>query len=143
MRPHSAASSTASEDGADTAASTGTPAITAFCASSNDARPDTTSTPPFAGIPRCMSAQPSTLSTALCRPTSSRTTIGSPAAVKSPAACSPPVLSKTRCRSRSTSGSAATTSGSTCTGSSAGEWRVRRRTASSDALPHTPHDEVV
>ena len=44
------ASSTASDEGADTAASTGTPAITAFWASSNDARPDTMRTVPAAGM---------------------------------------------------------------------------------------------
>ena len=37
-------------DGADTAASTGIPAITAFWASSNDARPLTSSTVPVSGM---------------------------------------------------------------------------------------------
>ena len=106
VTPVSCASATASDDGADTAASTGTPAITAFCTSSNDARPETISTQPRAGTRSCCSAQPSTLSTALCRPTSSRTTSGVPAAVKSPAACRPPVESKTRCAERSASGNA-------------------------------------
>ena len=39
VSPVSAARSTASEDGAETAASKGIPAMTAFCTSSNDARP--------------------------------------------------------------------------------------------------------
>ncbi len=78
VTPCSAASSTASEDGADTAASTGTPAIAAFCTSSNDARPDTISTVPPSGTRPSSNAQPVALSTALCRPTSSRTTSGSP-----------------------------------------------------------------
>jgi hypothetical protein len=102
--PVSTASSTASDDGAETAASTGTPAIAAFCTSSNDARPETISTWPAAGTRPCSSAQPSTLSTALCRPTSSRTTSGEPSAVNSPAACRPPVESNSRWLLRSTSG---------------------------------------
>ena len=44
MSPDWLARSTASDDGADTAASTGMPAITAFWVSSNDARPLTSST---------------------------------------------------------------------------------------------------
>ncbi len=47
--------------------------MTAFWASSNDARPLTWSTHPRSGTRSCCSAQPRTLSTALCRPTSSRT----------------------------------------------------------------------
>ncbi len=46
MSPDWLARSTASEDGADTAASTGMPAITAFWVSSKDARPLTSSTVP-------------------------------------------------------------------------------------------------
>src|SRR6185312_4265536 len=60
--PISPASSTASDDGADTAASTGTPAIAAFCTSSNDARPDTISTVPAAGTRFSSNAQPRVLS---------------------------------------------------------------------------------
>jgi hypothetical protein len=71
--PDFAASSAASDDGAGTAASTGIPAITAFCTSSKDARPLTSSTQPASGSLPSRSAQPTTLSTALCLPTSSRT----------------------------------------------------------------------
>ena len=57
------------------------------------------------GLPDALrSAQPSTLSTALCRPTSSRTTSGEPSAVNSPAACRPPVDSNRRWALRSVSG---------------------------------------
>ena len=141
--PCSAASSAASDDGADTAASNGTPAIAAFCTSSNDARPDTSNTVPRNGIRPSSNAQPSTLSTALCRPTSSRTTRAVPSAVNSPAPCRPPVAANTRCRSRNASGSAARVSGLTRSGSSATGNRVLSRTASSAAFPHTPHDDVV
>jgi hypothetical protein len=53
------------------------------------------------------------------------------------------VRSNTRCRVRSASGSPASTAGATRKGSAAGENRVRSFTASSDAFPHTPHDDVV
>ena len=57
----------------------------AFCVSSNDARPDTIEhAADVRGSRRACSAQPTTLSTALCRPTSSRTTSSSPSAVKRP-----------------------------------------------------------
>src|ERR671912_491085 len=56
--PTSRASSTASDDGADTAASTGMPAITAFWVSSNDARPLTRRTVALSGIRSFSSAQP-------------------------------------------------------------------------------------
>src|SRR4051794_2864752 len=44
VSPASTARSTASDDGAETAASTGAPAVHAFCTSSNEARPLTCST---------------------------------------------------------------------------------------------------
>ncbi len=71
------------------AATTGTPAIAAFWISSNEARPESRSTEPVAGMRPFSRAQPSTLSTALCRLTSSRITCSSPAAPKSPAPCGP------------------------------------------------------
>ena len=80
MRPACWASSTASELGADTAASIGSPASTAFWVSSYDARPETTSTNSDSGSRSCRIAQPITLSTALCRPMSSRTQISDPSA---------------------------------------------------------------
>ena len=86
---------------------------TAFWHSSYDARPLTTSTCPCKGSRSASSAQPTTLSTALCRPTSSRTTSGSsPPTSNSPAACRPPVRSKTDCRLPSRSGREASQAGS-------------------------------
>ena len=58
VSPDWLARSTASDDGADTAAITGTPAMTAFCASSKDARPLTRRTVPDNGIRLCSTAQP-------------------------------------------------------------------------------------
>ncbi len=52
--------------------------MTAFCTSSKLARPETCSTVPRSGSRPSRAARPMTLSTALCRPTSSRTTIGAP-----------------------------------------------------------------
>src|ERR1700684_3064105 len=117
VRPPSSASEAASEDGADTAASTGAPIMIAFCASSNDARPLTSKMCPASGSRPERSAQPATLSTALCLPTSSRRTSSVPSGLNSPAACSPPVRLKTRCASRRVSGRAASTAGETRTGS--------------------------
>ena len=143
VMPASSAISTASDDGADTATRAGTPAITAFWVSSNEARPETMSTVPAAGTFRVSRAWPRTLSTALCRPTSSRTASRVPSAVNRPAPCSPPVESNTFCAARRASGSPKSTSAGSLTGSSAGGNTVRVRTASSEALPHTPHEEVV
>ena len=77
----SRARSTARLDGADTATMPATPAATAFCTISNETRPLTTSRRSAAGNRPSSSARPITLSTALCRPTSSRTAMRSPAAV--------------------------------------------------------------
>ena len=113
--PASAASEAASEDGADTAASTGTPIMTAFCASSNEARPLTSRMCPARGSRPERSAQPASLSTALCRPTSSRSASSAPSGVNRPAACRPPVWLKTRWACLSWSGSPASTAGETWT----------------------------
>ena len=53
------------------------------------------------------------------------------------------MLAKTFCAARSFSGIADSVSAATVDGSSPGQWRLISRTASSDALPHTPHDDVV
>ena len=127
-------------EGAEAADSTGMPAIHAFCTSSNDVRPLTCSSVPASGSRPSASAQPTTLSTALCRPTSSRTQSTSPAAVNSPAACSPPVRSKTAWASRNRSGSAASRGAGTRTASSATDQRAVVLTASRLSLPHTPHE---
>ena len=140
VMPTSRASSTASDDGAETAASTGMPAIAAFWVSSKLARPLTISTCPDSGSRPARTPSPTTLSTALCRPTSSRRATSSPSAVNSPAACSPPVRSKTSCAARSRSGSAAAPP------AAAGRRRRRRRSAvfvriaSMLALPQTPQE---
>lgn len=65
MIPDASANETASDDGADTAASTGIPAISAFWVNSNDARPLTNNTEAPSGIRSRSKAQPMTLSTAL------------------------------------------------------------------------------
>jgi hypothetical protein len=121
VRPAWLARSTASEDGAETAASTGIPAITAFCVSSKEARPLTSSTVPDSGIRSFSTAQPMTLSTALCLPMSSRTTSMVPSASNSAAPCRPPVLANTRCDLRRWSGIAVSASAVTTVGSSPGE----------------------
>ena len=120
MIPDSSASETASDDGADTAASTGIPASSAFWVNSNDARPLTSSTDALSGTRSCSSAQPMTLSTALCRPMSSRTTSMVPSAENSAAACSPPVLAKTFCALRSWPGIALSVAAATVRGIVAG-----------------------
>ena len=143
MRPAFSASSTASEDGAETAASSGTPARTAFWTSSNDARPLTSRTQPVKGRRPFSSAQPTTLSTALCLPTSSRIAISSPSARNNPAACRPPVRENTRCASRSRSGSTASMSGANCAVSAASGACGRTQMSSMDVFPQIPHALVV
>ena len=59
------ASWTASVDGAETAATAGTPASSAFWTISNDARPDTSSRCSASGKRPSIAARPSALSTAL------------------------------------------------------------------------------
>ena len=91
VRSLALASSTARLEGAETAERIGIPAITPLCTSSIDARPLTCRTCPRKGRSCSRAANPTTLSTALCRPTSSRTTTGVPSTRNSPAACRPPV----------------------------------------------------
>ena len=88
------------------------PAIEAFCVSSKLARPDTMSTMPVSGSRFSFTAQPITLSTALWRPTSSRSTSIRPVRPsKRAAACSPPVFSNTAWAARSCSGKVTRTAG--------------------------------
>jgi hypothetical protein len=143
VRPASSARLAASEDGAETAASSGRPASTAFCTSSNDARPLTSSAQPLSGSRSCSSAHPTILSTALCLPTSSRTAISSPEPVNSPAACSPPVREKTRWASRSRSGSDARTDGANRVASEPTAACGVAQMSSTLVLPQTPHALVV
>ena len=82
-------------------------------------------------------AQPNTLSMALCLPMSSRSTISSPRASKSAAACSPLVRPKIACAPRSFSGNWQSVSGSN-RDAGFGRCRPRRRTSAIEALPQTP-----
>jgi hypothetical protein len=86
VMPASAARSTASEDGADTADRVAMPALSAFWVSSNDALPLTCRMQPRSGSRSSRSAHPMTLSTALCLSTSSRRHSSCPSLVNSPAA---------------------------------------------------------
>ena len=139
--PRSVARSTARLEGAPTATSIGQPATAAFWTSSKDKRPLTQSTWSASGRSCSRNAQPTTLSSALCRPTSSRTHNGSPTAEKSPVACRPPVTANAACASRSRSGSDPTSDiGSRSCDSTRG---ASTSTASSAPLPQTPHDDEV
>ncbi len=74
---------------------------------------------------------------------SSRTTSVVPSASNSAAPCSPPVLANTFCSARSLVGHRRQRLGADLRRVVAGAVRLISRTASSDALPHTPHDDVV
>ena len=137
--PRSSASSTARDVGAPTPTRIGEPARAAFCTSSNASRPLTHSTRSVSGRAPSSSAHPTTLSIALCRPTSSRTWSSSPAAENSPVACSPPVRSKVGWRSRSGS-SASSARGIDGPPETTG---AIASTSSSAPLPQIPQDEVV
>ena len=105
--PTSRASSTARLDGAPTAATTGTPAIAAFCTSSKLARPLRKSTRVAERQrARASSAAPTSLSTALCRPDVLPHRVERPSASNSAAAWRPPVASKTACAARARLGHA-------------------------------------
>ena len=84
--------------------------------------------------------EPTTLSTALCRPTSSRTTTRVPSASNSPAACSPPVRPNPGCCSRSRSGSASTRVEVERAPASAGA--AAASTSWTVSVPHTPQAEL-
>src|SRR5437764_845961 len=81
-----AAISIASVEGAETKATIGILAESAFCMISKDARPLTRSMHEASGSSRSRKARPITLSTALCRPISSLTKRGLPSRPKMPAA---------------------------------------------------------
>ena len=105
VSPKRRAASTARLDGAETAQTIGMPAVAAFWMISKLARPETRST--LLGSGRCpaSSSEPISLSSALCRPTSSRRPISFPLVSNSAAACRPPVWSNRRCAFRSSGGS--------------------------------------
>jgi len=134
--PPSRASSIASVDGADTAQTIGMPARRAFWTISKEVRPLTCRMQFESGINRWSSAAPTTLSTALWRPTSSRATSNFPRPSKSPAACSPPVRAKPCCASRSRSGSSSRSSTSTARSPFTGG--ATARSSSIVARPQTP-----
>ena len=83
--------------------------------------------------------RPTTLSTALWRPTSSATTSSRPADVNKPAACSPPVSSKTSCAGRSLSGRLPSVDAAIVHDARIGGVSVR--SDSIVRLPHSPHEE--
>ena len=123
VRPDSQAKSTASEDGADTAASTGTPAITAFWVNSNDARPLTRRQHRRAQRDPIIFERPANhLIDGVMSPDIFR---GPPSIVpstsNSPAACRPPVLAKTFWAERSRSGIAVSVCAATPAGWSPGQ----------------------
>ena len=106
---------------------------------SNDDRPLTTSTWRLNGKKALRERVPQrTLSTALCRPTSSRTTSKRPVSSKSAAACRPPVRSKARWARRIASGIAAITSRRFAGRRRSAIGSSRVRIASIVALPHRP-----
>ena len=92
VRPARRAAWTASAVGALTATSEPKPAAQAFCTISTEARPLTNSPRPVAGSSPASSIAPTTLSTALWRPTSSRVSSTVPSRSKAAAAWTAPVL---------------------------------------------------
>ena len=118
----------------------GIPATAAFWTISKLTRPETIRIRSLRGSSPASTCEPITLSSALCRPTSSRMAMSSPAGENSAAACRPPVSSNARCAARSRSGRARITVRAT-TGPS-GRGSQRRATSSMDALPQMPHDAV-
>ncbi len=87
--------------GAETAQTIGTPAARHFWRISKLLRPLTITTCPCSGSRPSMRAQPTSLSTALWRPTSSRNASSLPSASKSAAAWRPPVAPKIAWAARS------------------------------------------
>ena len=134
------ARATARAEGALTAATVGKPAAQAFWRISKEARPLTKRHWSEAGRLSSRSILPTTLSTALWRPMSSRTISGSPFRLQAAAAWTPPVFSKRACRGRTFSGMAARTSGGNLFGFSSGLrcsnscWML--------SAPQIPQDEV-
>src|SRR5688572_7511133 len=143
VMPADSANSTASVEGAPMAATTGQPAIMAFCSSSKLARPDSSSTRWLQGNSPASSAAPTSLSMALCRPTSSRLAINSPSAVNSPTACMPPVSAKPACDFFKVSGSPRNTDSLTISSLEIRRSPALAVTASMEALPQTPQLDVV
>ena len=112
--------STATLDAAPTDTIAGMPAASAFCTSSKPARPLTTRMRPRSGTPPRSTKWPTTLSTALWRPMSSRAHSSSPSRVKMPAAWMPPVAWNRVCSARRRSGSVSKRAGRAATGATSG-----------------------
>ena len=89
VMPRSAASRTAKARRRTTATMIGQPATAAFWTSSNESRPLTQRIEVASGSLPARNAQPTTLSSALCRPTSSRRQTSFPSASKSPGRMQP------------------------------------------------------
>ena len=80
------------------------PATAAFCTSSKLARPLTNSTLSDNGVRASRTIAPISLSTALCRPTSSAWQRSRPAPSNNAAACNPPVRANPTWAERSVAG---------------------------------------
>src|SRR6478736_2327543 len=139
--PKRAAVDTANELGADTPTTPDRPAISAFCTISKLVLPLTTSSAPVAGNWPSSKSRPMALSTALCRPMSSRTTPRPALGRATPAACKPPVRSKLGCRFASSDDSPAMNERPKGVDAGAG----CRRSSKSSIIwrPHTPQAELV
>ena len=140
VTPSRSAASIARSDGAETAAMIGTPATAAFWTISKLTRPLTMTIRSWSGICFARTCDPTSLSSALCRPTSSRSARSSPFGVNSPDAWRPPVSSNAFWAARSRSGRASSTRRSTIGPSGMGSERTA--TSSSEALPQIPQDAV-
>src|SRR4051794_4821515 len=141
VNPAVRAVATASADGALTATTVPNPAAHAFWTISKLARPETNSTSPAAGRRPSSRRRPTTLSTALWRPMSSRTTSGSPVGSTAAAAWAAPVDANTPWPARTRSGTAARTARGTGAVAGSGARRVARW--ASVVEPQRPHDDVV
>src|SRR5882724_1389708 len=139
--PLSRANSAARLLGAETAATIGTPAASAFCIISKDVRPLSSKTRCRSGRRSASNAQPTTLSSALWRPTSSRSTRSLPVRSNKAQACRPPVRLKDSWAEASAPGNPISTCGSISQRSSTGGNCCR--TASMDALLQIPQLEDV
>ena len=108
VMPEALARSIARELAAETLATICRPAAAAFCTTSKEARPLTTSsTASLPGMRPAMSSAPTALSMALWRPMSSYATSTFPLASQSAAAWMPPVRAKLGCSARRLSTAAA------------------------------------
>jgi hypothetical protein len=120
---------------------TGTPATSAFCTISNPPRPLTNRICSDNGTLPARTACPTILSTALWRPTSSRTARSMPFLSNSAAACNPPVRSNSACAGRSAVGKDVRNSGPSRS-SPVGGRIPRTRIVSIDAFPQMPQLEA-